>query len=75
MSKPARRIAVNVGGGYFPGLNAAITGVVLAAAEGGGEVVGIHDGFDGVLYPDRYPDGGMPKLTPRTVEGLSAGSC
>ncbi len=74
MSVPVRRIAVNVGGGYVPGLNAAITGVVLAACELGQEVVGIRDGFDGVLLPDRYPDGGLLELSSRTVENLSASS-
>src|SRR5512135_2123597 len=73
MSTPVKRIAVNVGGGYVPGLNAVITGVVLAANELGWEVVGIRDGFDGLLAPDRYPDGGLLALTPQVVEHLSAG--
>ena len=45
---------------------------MLAADELGWEVVGIRDGFDGVLFPERYPDGGLVPLTPRVVEGLSA---
>jgi ATP-dependent phosphofructokinase / diphosphate-dependent phosphofructokinase len=73
MSMPVKRIAVNVGGGYVPGLNAVMTGVVLAAKELGREVVGIRDGFDGLLAPDRYPDGGLLTLTPQMVENLSAG--
>ena len=44
-------IAVNVGGGFVPGLNAVVTGVVRAAGELGWSVVGIRDGFDG--RPDR----------------------
>lgn len=65
-----KRIAVNFGRGYVPGLNAVITGAVLAANELGWEAVGIRDGFDGLLFPDRYPDGGLVKLTPQIVENL-----
>ena len=72
MQTPLKRIAINFGGGYVPGLNAVITGVVLAASELGWEVVGIRDGFDGLLFPDRYPDGGLVKLTPAIVESLSS---
>ncbi|MCE9604913.1 MAG: 6-phosphofructokinase [Planctomycetia bacterium] len=64
----SRRIAINIGGGFVPGLNAVITGAVLAADELGWEVVGIRDGFDGLLFPDRYPDGGLVKLTREMVE-------
>ena len=77
MQTPLKRIAVNFGGGYVPGLNAVITGAVLAASELGWEVVGIRDGFDGLLFPDRYPEGGLVKLTPqswRTSPALPAAS-
>jgi len=73
MTTSTKRIAINLGGGYVPGLNAVITGVVLAANELGWEVVGIRDGFDGLLAPERYPDGGLLQLTPQVVENLSAG--
>ena len=73
MSVPVKRVAINVGGGYVPGLNAVITGTVLAAHELGWEVVGIRDGFDGLLAPERYADGGLLPLTPEIVERLSAG--
>src|SRR5512143_3754475 len=73
MATHKKRIAVNVGGGYVPGLNAVMTGVVLAANQLGWEVVGIRDGFDGLLAPGRYPDGGLLTLTPQMVENLSAG--
>lgn len=72
MQTAAKRIAVNFGGGYVQGLNAVVTGVVLAANRLGWEVVGIRDGFDGLLFPERYPDGGVVQLTPQTVENLSA---
>src|SRR5512136_2311730 len=71
MQTPLKRIAVNFGGGYVPGLNAVITGVVLAASELGWEVLGIRDGFDGLLFPDRYTDGGLVKLTIPIVENLA----
>src|SRR5512142_2976926 len=76
MQAPLKRIAINFGGGYVPGLNAVITGVVLAASRLGWEVVGIRDGYDGLLFPDRYPDGGLVTLTPAIVENLAgAGGC
>ena len=68
------RIALNLGGGYVPGLNAVIKGTVLAASELGWEVVGIHDGYDGLLFPDRYPHGGLVTLTPELVENLAGAS-
>lgn len=43
------RIGVCTGGGDAPGLNAAIRGVVLAAAQRGWETHGICRGFDGLL--------------------------
>jgi 6-phosphofructokinase len=39
-------IAINHGGGYGSGLNAILTGVVLASAKLRWDVVGIRDGFD-----------------------------
>lgn len=72
MSMPLKRIAINLGGGYTTGLNAAISGVVLSASELGWEVVGIRDGFDGLLFPDLYPDGGLVPLTRELVEHVSA---
>ncbi len=74
MQAPLKRIAVNFGGGYVPGLNAVITGAVLAASELGWEAVGIRDGFDGLLFPDHYPDGGLVTLTPAIVENLAGGT-
>ncbi|MCL4180823.1 MAG: 6-phosphofructokinase [Verrucomicrobia bacterium] len=67
-----KRIAINCGGNYVPGLNAVITGTVLAAHELGWEVVGIRDGFDGLLFPERYPGGGLLTLTPQLLENCSA---
>ncbi len=70
MTMDKRRIAINVGAGYVPGMNAVVTGVTLAAARLGLEVVGIRDGFEGLLHPERYPDGGLVTLTPQLLENL-----
>jgi len=48
-----RRIGILTGGGDCPGLNAVIRGVVRAAVGRGWEVVGIEDGFDGFLHPEK----------------------
>src|SRR5512137_1920376 len=70
MQRAKKRIAINVGWGFVPGLNAVITGAVLAANQLGWEAVGIRDGFEGLLFPDRYPDGGLVKLNPQIMESL-----
>ncbi len=33
-------------------------------------MVGIRDGFEGLLHPDRYPDGGLVTLSPQLIENL-----
>ena len=49
-----KRIAILTGGGDCPGLNAVIRGVVKSAIMGRGwEVIGIEDGFDGLLHPEK----------------------
>ncbi len=58
-----KRIALSTGGGDAPGLNAVIRAVTLAARNRDWEVVGIRDGFNGLLFPERYPDGGMIEMT------------
>jgi 6-phosphofructokinase 1 len=76
MNTPKKRIAIMVGAGFVPGMNAVIKGVALAAAELGWEVVGIRDGFEGLLHPEHYPEGGLLPLTPHLIETLdpAAGS-
>ena len=66
-----KRIALHVDGGYVPGLHSVVAGAVLAADELGWTVLGIRDGFDGLLWPDRYPAGAMVKLTPALVQDLA----
>jgi 6-phosphofructokinase 1 len=70
MSKPIRRIAVCTGGGDAPGLNAVIRSVVIAAANRGWETYGIRDGFNGIMFPERYADGGVIRLTREKVRGI-----
>jgi 6-phosphofructokinase 1 len=67
---PIKRVAVNTGAGFVPGMNAVLKGMALAAYEQGWEVVGIRDGFAGLLHPDRYPDGGVMPLHRDLVESL-----
>jgi 6-phosphofructokinase 1 len=69
-----RRIAINIGSGYVPGLDAVVTGAVLAAGGRGWEIVGIRDGYDGLLFPERYPAGGLVNLDAQVVDARGRGS-
>ena len=70
MTRPIKRIAICTGGGDAPGLNAVIRAVVLAAANRGWECYGIRDGFNGILFPERYVEGGVIRLTRERVSGI-----
>jgi 6-phosphofructokinase len=70
MKTNSRRIAIVVGAGYVPGINAVITGAAIAAGKMGWELVGIRDGFDGLLHPEKYPGGGLTTLSPELIENL-----
>jgi 6-phosphofructokinase 1 len=75
MNAKTRRIAINVGAGFVPGMNAVVKGAAMAAGELNWELVGIRDGFDGLLYPDRYADGGLVALTQQLADSIDpAGS-
>ena len=65
-----RRVAINVGAGFVPGMNSVLMGAALAAGKLGWEMLGIRDGFEGLLHADRYPDGGLVILSPELVENL-----
>jgi len=65
-----QRIALSTGGGDAPGLNAVIRAATLAARNRDWDVVGIRDGFNGLLFPDEYPDGGLIELTRDRVRGI-----
>jgi 6-phosphofructokinase 1 len=71
MSSNIRRIAVCTGGGDAPGLNAVIHSVVVAAVNRGWECYGIRDGFNGILFPERYANGGVFRLTKERVHGIA----
>jgi 6-phosphofructokinase 1 len=63
---PIRRIGVSTGGGDCPGLNAVLRAVVKSAVlERGWEVLGIADGFDGLLR-----DGNVIHLDDAAVSGI-----
>ncbi|MBI1955475.1 MAG: 6-phosphofructokinase, partial [Acidobacteria bacterium] len=59
MSKPVQTIGILTGGGDCPGLNAVIRAVVKAATiQQGWTVLGIPDGYDGLIWPEKiYPLG------------------
>lgn len=69
-----KRIAINLGGGYVPGLDSVIGGVVRAGHELDWEVIGLRDGYEGLLFPERYPHGGHVPLTVDLLDGLSGNS-
>lgn len=70
MSTPIHRIALSTGGGDAPGLNAVIRAATLAAVNRGWEVVGIRDGFNGLMAPEEYPQGGLVRLGRDDVRGI-----
>ncbi len=61
----SKRIGILTSGGDCPGLNAVIRGVVRAAANRNWEIIGFHDGYEGMLSPARYE-----VLTPRRTSGI-----
>ncbi len=64
-----RKIAVNTGGGDAPGLNAVLRAVTLSALRLGWEVVGIRDGYLGLL--EMPPEEGLIPLTRERVRGIN----
>ncbi len=69
--RPIRRLAINTGGGDAPGLNAVIRAVAVTARKRGWECLGIRDGYNGLLTPQDYPEGGLMTLTPERVRGIT----
>ena len=66
-------IGITTGGGDAPGLNAAIEAVCRTATARGWTVLGIRDGFDGILTPDNYPMGdGVSQLRASDVIGIAS---
>jgi 6-phosphofructokinase 1 len=61
---PLKKIAVMTGGGDCPGLNAVIRSVVLAAAGNDMKILGIHNGWQGLI------EGDFEELTAASVSGI-----
>ncbi len=68
--QPIRKIAISTGGGDAPGLNAVIRAVTISALKRGWECWGIRDGYNGLLEPESFGDGGLVPLTRRSVAGI-----
>lgn len=66
-----RRIAISTGGGDAPGLNAVIRAAALSAINRRWEVCGVRDGFNGLLLPEQYIEGGLMRLTREKVRGIT----
>ena len=65
------KIAISTGGGDAPGLNSVIRSATLAALRRGWEVIGIRDGFNGLMFPELYDEsGGTFPLTRSFVRGI-----
>ncbi len=62
-----KRVAIMVGAGYIPGINAVVAGASLAANKYGWELMGIRDGFEGLLHPEKYPEGGIFSINPQVL--------
>ena len=69
---PIRKIAISTGGGDAPGLNAVIRAATLSALRRGWKVLGVRDGYNGLLFPEQYPEGGLLPLTRSAVNGITA---
>src|SRR5687768_2196000 len=67
------KIAISTGGGDAPGINAVIRAAVLSATGRGWDVVGVRDGWNGLLLPERYSAErpGVIPLTRDSVRGVT----
>src|SRR6202021_3729669 len=66
MSASKRTIGVSTGGGGCPGLNAVIRAVVRTARlEYGWRVVGVTNGFNGIIWPEQSQE-----LTIESIRGI-----
>ncbi len=60
-----KKLAILVGGGPAPGINAVIGAATIRAAVDGVEVVGVEDGFEWLMH------GNIDHVRPLTIEGVS----
>jgi 6-phosphofructokinase 1 len=59
-----RTIAISTGGGDCPGLNAVIRAAVKCAIlQHGWKVIGIEDGFDGLIFPNKLVQLGLTDVS------------
>ncbi len=66
MGPAIRTVGISTGGGDAPGLNAVIRGVVKAAiGDYGWRVLGITNGFDGLIWPEQSRE-----ITEKNVSGI-----
>lgn len=68
---PIKKLAISTGGGDAPGLNAVIRAAVLAGLARGWQCVGIREGYNGVLMPELFPQGGLIELDRERVRGIT----
>ena len=70
MTKPVKTIGILTGGGDCPGLNAVIRAVVKAAMiRYGWTVLGIPDGYDGLIWPEKIRPLGAGDISGILVRG------
>jgi len=69
--KEIKKVAIALGQGFTPGVNAIIMGTAITAHRLGWQVVGIRDGFEGLLFPERYPDKGLIDFGPGAIGKLN----
>ena len=69
--KDIKRVAIALGAGFTPGVNAIIMGAAISAHRLGWQVVGICDGFEGLLFPKRYSNNGLIDLEPEIISKLN----
>jgi 6-phosphofructokinase len=60
-----KKLAILVGGGPAPGINSVIGAATIRAALEGMDVVGIRDGFEGLMHGD------IEHIVPLTIEDCS----
>jgi len=65
------KIGLSTGGGDAPGLNAVIRAAVVSAVRRGWECIGIRNGYDGILFPERFEEGGLLPLPRSRVRGIT----
>jgi 6-phosphofructokinase 1 len=60
-----KKLAILVGGGPAPGINSVIGAATIRAALEGMDVIGVRDGFEGLMQGD------IEHIVPLTIEGVS----